>query len=143
MNCLHHCKHRLSNWLSQQLSMQTRMLPCRGMSVFKTLRGIQQLDLTDTMVADPGMQHITRLKDLKTLSLAYSSESKCLKPQQTLSRAGHCDVLDLPTTGLPVAACPAAWRQPLHAAQHKHGSCFLPWCAGCESLTALLCLCRM
>lgn len=71
------------------------MLPCSGMSVFKTLRGIQQLDLTDTMVADPGMQHITRLKDLKNLSLAYSSESKCLKSLQTLSQAGFCSVFRL------------------------------------------------
>ena len=143
MNCLHHCKHCLSIWLSQLLSNANPDAACRGMSVFKTLRGIQQLDLTDTMVADPGMQHITRLKDLKNLSLAYSSESKCLKPQQTLSRAGHCDVLDLPTTGLPAAAYIAAWRQPLHAAQHKHGSCFLPWWAGRKLLTALPCLCRV
>ena len=72
--------------------MQPQMLPCSGMGVFKTLRGIQQLDLTDTMVADPGMQHITRLKDLKNLSLAYSSKSKCLKPLQTLSQADCCGV---------------------------------------------------
>ena len=62
------------------------MLPCSGMSVFKTLRGLQQLDLTDTMVADPGMQHITRLKDLKTLSLAYSSESSALPADSQLQQ---------------------------------------------------------
>ncbi len=104
------------------------MLPCSGMSVFKTLRGIQQLDLTDTMVADPGMQHITRLKDLKNLSLAYSSESKCLKSPQTLSQAGFCSVFRLAmhkrTADLPMSACLAARRQPLHFAQHKPESFF-------------------
>ena len=84
------------------------MLPCSGMSVFKTLRGIQQLDLTDTMVADPGMQHITRLKDLKNLSLAYSSEAKSL---QDPNQADPCGVLYWPWPCL-LQACPCllAWQ---------------------------------
>ena len=102
------------------------MLPCSGMSVFKMLRGIQQLDLTYTMVADPGMQHITRLKDLKTLSLAYSSEFRCMKSVQTLSWADVCGILHSPWTSLPVLAHPAAWMQQLQVTRHNHGSWALP-----------------
>ena len=41
-------------------------------SLFSAVRGIQRLDLSDTVVRDDAMQAVAQLSNLNTLNLAYS-----------------------------------------------------------------------
>ena len=41
-------------------------------SLFSVMRGIQKLDLSDTVVRDDAMQAVAQLSNLNTLNLAYS-----------------------------------------------------------------------
>lgn len=49
---------------------------CRGCSaLFHAVRGIQKLDLSDTVVRDDAMQAVAQLSNLNNLTLAYSGIS--------------------------------------------------------------------
>ena len=53
---------------------------CRGCSaLFHAVRGIQKLDLSDTVVRDDAMQAVAQLSNLNNLNLAYSGISVLCK----------------------------------------------------------------
>ena len=57
------------------------LITCRGCSnLFSAVRGIQKLELSDTVVRDDAMQAVAHLSNLDTLNLAYSGgpQASCL-----------------------------------------------------------------
>ena len=57
------------------LSLTVKVM-CRGCSaLFMCVKGIQKLDLSDTVVRDDAMQAVAQLSNLNNLNLAYSGIS--------------------------------------------------------------------
>lgn len=66
-------------WLHVLVSM------CRACSsLFSAVRGVQKLDLSDTVIQDDAMQAVAQLSNLDTLNLAYSGTPEPPSPPPPL-----------------------------------------------------------